>query len=94
MAKSGPASSLYAPGEVPRGSQARPRWPLAADSPPVRPVWTWVARGLIGGAALQSTAVDGGDGTSDLGGWPGPDPARGSEPSGPPGGAPGANYTP
>ena len=62
MAKSGPASSLYAPGEVPRGSQARPRWPLAADSPPVRPVWTWVARGLIGGAALQSTAVDGGDG--------------------------------
>ena len=27
-------------------------------------------------------------------GWPGPDPARGSEPSGPPGGAPGASYTP
>ena len=62
MAKNGPASSLYAPGEVPRGSQARPRWPLAADSPPVRPVWTWVARGLIGGAAPQAPAVDGGDG--------------------------------
>ena len=60
--KIGPASSPYAPGEVTRGSQARPRWPWAADIPPVRPEGTWVARGLIGGAAPQAPAVDGGDG--------------------------------
>ena len=60
--KIGPASSPYAPGEVTRGSQARTRWPWAADSPPVRPEGTWVARGLIGGAAPQAPAVDGGDG--------------------------------
>ena len=64
IVKIGPASLLYAPGEVPRGSQARPRRPRAAGSPPKPRTWTWVARGSMGMGSPQSTAED------DAGGGP------------------------
>ena len=54
-----PVRSSYAPGKVPHGHQARPRWPWAADSPPHGRSWTWVARGSMGRGSLQSTAVQG-----------------------------------
>ena len=48
-------------------------------------------RGARRGSPPATAAVSG---PRTWAGWPGPDPARGSEPSGPPVGASGASYTP